>query len=356
MSRSSEQLEDAEREEGAVLFLRARETKRSGDLRALQSWTSAKVERQDLIEGLERVWGGIGLLSDDPRMVEWRIDAAAAENPSPAHARAFVYFALAASLVLAVLIGSAALLHAPWKSSDRQQFATSVGQRERLTLSDGSVILLDANSQLAVDYTAGERIVRLVRGQARFRVAHDRNRPFHVEAGAEDVRALGTDFNVDMGERRRSVSLIDGSVLVSHIEERPALFGWRRAPIKRPIITLKPGQQLDYDGEGHLRLRHFNADIINAWQSGRIIFEDLPLADAVAIVNRHSRRPVMLDPRLPPSRLTGVFNAGDGLAFARAAVTYLPGARLDISERQIAIRRTGNFSATEVREEARAAF
>ena len=336
MKRGYEAVRDADREQGTVLFLRARETNSSADARRLARWIGGNADREDLVAGLDRVWKGVGEMGGDPRLADLRADMDQV-GFAPAAYRRQPYFALAASLLLCVLVGLALLIHGLRQPAPAEQFATTIGERKMLTLSDGSEILLDAASRIAVDYSSDMRVIRLSGGQALFDVAHDPARPFHVEAAGNDVRALGTRFNVSINRAQPSVSLLRGSVLVSRMEAHSGFFGLRRQVSRKPIATLKPGQQLAYDRDGHPRLSRFDPAVVNAWQNGRIVFEALPLSDAIAIVNRYSHRPVTLDPALPSRKMTGVFNAGDGLAFAQAAANYLPGSKVEVFADRIVI-------------------
>ncbi|RKF23096.1 hypothetical protein D6851_00935 [Altericroceibacterium spongiae] len=335
MSQQSESLREAEREEGARLFLRARETGSDRDCRELEQWVAEDPERRMLLRDLDYIWDGVGSLENEPQVMQWRDDIESVSGSG----RGRTYLALAASLLLAVAFGSVSLLMSHREAETAQLMATSIGERTEATLEDGSTILLDSASEVAVEYSRDVRQVRLLRGQAWFRVAHNPDRPFQVVADGEEIRALGTEFNVAVERAGPTVSLIKGRVLVSHLENREAFFGLRDRTVKLPVATLEAGQQLSYNSESQPRIRTFDPAAVSAWKKGRIIFEDLPLDKAIAIVNRYSRRSVELDPQLPPIRMTGVFNAGDGLAFARTAATYLPNARLTINEKSIVIQK-----------------
>ena len=66
-------------------------------------------------------------------------------------------------------------------------------------LPDGSIVELDAQSEIAVNFEPSVRRVELVRGEALFKVQKDPNRPFIVRAGGVEVRAVGTAFDVRLG-------------------------------------------------------------------------------------------------------------------------------------------------------------
>ena len=343
MSRDTEQLSEQDREQGAILFSRVREAKHPDDIDALEDWIGNSAERRRLINELVRVWYFVGELGDIPEIQQWRVQAKARATESRWLGSSYgfrSYPAIAASIV-AVLVGVASFFYLLPASVVVNVYTTTAGEHKALTLADGSVVELDAASELKVAYSASERDVSLIAGQARFYVAHDKERPFHVAAAGHDVRALGTDFNVDISRARPSISLFTGSVLISRIE----VLGKADGPVsqtsvkKTPITKLKPGEQLIIDSQGFPEVRNFDPDIVSAWQKGRIVFEDLLLSEAISVVNRHSTRPIVLDAPVSDRRITGVFNAGDGLAFAQQVATYLPDARLDVSARQIVIKR-----------------
>ena len=88
---------------------------------------------------------------------------------------------------------------------------------ERLTLEDGSVVELNHGGKLEIDFSSETRRVRLVRGEANFTVAKNPERPFVVNAGGVDVRAVGTVFNVRLAREAVEVVVSEGRVKL----ERP---------------------------------------------------------------------------------------------------------------------------------------
>src|SRR5690606_3963976 len=62
-------------------------------------------------------------------------------------------------------------------------YRTGIGERRVVTLADGSKVQLDSSTELRVDYTKQARDLQLIKGQARFDVAHEPERPFYVIAG-----------------------------------------------------------------------------------------------------------------------------------------------------------------------------
>src|SRR5262249_55156254 len=172
-----------------------------------------------------------------------------------AKARFFV-FAAAAAIIVAVVAfyalpsslqyGSAAGPTRAGQKLDGGIFTTAVGERSTVALSDGSSVVLDTQSRIDVAYSPDQRRVRLTSGQAWFQVAHNAGWPFVVEAGDRRITALGTAFDVRLGNRENSVqvTLVEGKVAVEAIQSPLARF-IRSAP---PASVLSPGDSLVVSG------------------------------------------------------------------------------------------------------------
>jgi transmembrane sensor len=213
--------------------------------------------------------------------------------------------ALCGAAVLAAGIG--------WRSFsiDHQDFATTVGQRSEIALRDGSTIMLDTDTRLSVRWRARARDVRLERGHAFFTVAHDAAQPFTVRAGDASVVATGTQFDIRRTDVMTSVALLRGGVDVRSAGN--------------PVTHLNPGQQWRIPESGKPLVEPVSSATITAWMDDRILFNNLPLADLLAKVNRNLDRPIVLDaPGYAQARLSGSLKAGDGPAFVAAVTATLP--------------------------------
>src|SRR6185312_1437239 len=143
-------------------------------------------------------------------------------------------FAIAASLMIGLLAAGSY-----WWAIGPDDYHTALGERRVITLSDGSKLSLDADSEVTVRYGKHDRALHLLRGQARFDVAHDKSRPFSVVAGNQRVIATGTAFNIDIAGPKVLVTLIEGHVVVVNETEGP------QANVEAArTIELKAGQQL----------------------------------------------------------------------------------------------------------------
>lgn len=197
------------------------------------------------------------------------------------------------------------------------------------TLPDGSTVEFNAGAEIAVEFTAEKRSVRLVRGEAHFVVTKDANRPFVVTAGTVDVQAVGTAFNVRFDPQQIDVLVTEGRVAVQRVSSPPEI---NRAP--------EPGAEPIYLGAGgrvalpaDRQLRE-SAKVVPlspgevaralAWRGKRIEFTDTPLVEAVAVFNRQNQVRITVVNRADGARcINGVFWADDPAGFARLLGTSL---------------------------------
>jgi transmembrane sensor len=221
--------------------------------------------------------------------------------------------AIAAALVIGV-VGTAS----HWWLTRPDDYRTAAGERRVVTLSDGSKLSLDAESEVTVHYEKHARILHLLQGQARFDVAHDKQRPFSVAAGTQKVIATGTAFNIDMAGPKVLVTLIEGRVLV--LDESGD------APPGRPkIIELRAGQQLSTAPSAAPAIAQANVQRVTAWTIGQLMFDDEPLSSVVERVNRYGATQIVIaDPKVGAMKISGVFNAGDVAGFVEIVTHYLP--------------------------------
>jgi transmembrane sensor len=168
-----------------------------------------------------------------------------------------------------------------------------------------------------------------------FEVAPHPQWPFVVTVGDRKIKALGTSFVVRDEPRRVSVILMEGRVAVSDSSASQEQRARPAAP-----VTLAPGQRLTLDEGSPARIDEPPIERVTAWRRGQLDLEEIPLADAVAEMNRYS--PVKLvveNPAAAALRINGVFRAGDAAGFA-AALTRSYGLRTERRGKQLVLTGT----------------
>ncbi|HEY1107672.1 MAG TPA: FecR domain-containing protein, partial [Opitutaceae bacterium] len=177
---------------------------------AFLQWLAASPEHRAWFARQDESWRDLDLLAS------WRPEHSEEPNPDllarPARLRRGRW--LGAVLALAASIAVAAGIFW-WTRPEAGTFVAPVGGYERRTLADGSVVELNRGASLEVRFTPTERRVRLVEGEAQFKVTKNPQRPFIVTAGGVSVRAVGTAFNVRLGGGDVEVLVTEGAVRVN---------------------------------------------------------------------------------------------------------------------------------------------
>jgi transmembrane sensor len=219
-----------------------------------------------------------------------------------------------------ILILAAGGLFAWMKQPD--VYSTRPGERRIVTLADGSQIALDSRSEVRVAYSTHARELTLTKGQARFDVVHDFERPFSVTADGHEVIATGTSFNVDLFGPTLLVTLIAGRIVVA---PTPALSDPTKVEIPLPRITLDAGEQVVFAPKSPPSVARVNLGQTTAWENGEIVSENDSLTTVVARVNRYAQHAVVIgDSETADLRISGVFHTGDIDGFIGTIVAYLP--------------------------------
>lgn len=256
-------------------------------------------------------------LADDPLAEALRTAALAARPAVWARALA------AASIAAAVLLGAAGSWRY-WTGREPPQgsqvvatnalprFVTDVGERRAVTLSDGTHLDLDSDTRVDVAFDDKARRLILMKGRAYIEVGHDPNRPFAVDAGDQTIVDRGTAFAVRLETDAVAVMLVQGSVAVG-------------AHGAAPDHELRPGQRLVLQAGQPARVERFDPTTALAWREGFVEFSDTPLSEAVAEMNRHGgRQMIIADPRIATLKISGRFKLGDPDRFLRTVAMLLP--------------------------------
>jgi transmembrane sensor len=203
---------------------------------------------------------------------------------------------------------------ATFSSNGNDGWSTDAGEWKHITLPDGSVVTMNSSSRLEAEFLANERRIRLLAGQAFFRVAKNPARPFVVTAGQGTVTALGTTFDVRLSTDDLRVILVEGRVVVKTLHESSG----------PSVVELAPSQQFEMAGSTAPTVRHVNAVAETAWAAGQVIFADASLPDAVAQMNQYSKEQIIAGPELSRFRVNGMFRAGNQDSFVGAVTSYYP--------------------------------
>ncbi len=218
------------------------------------------------------------------------------------------------------------------------RFETRHGEQLTQHLADGSVLHLNTDSAVAIQYSKNERLVTLTSGQAEFEVSHELDRAFRVIAGSAEVVDLGTKFDVRLGHDATVVTVIEGRVAVgpsSMLENRGTNSSQNHAS---RFVELRADQQISV-AEGAWPAAPIAVDAQNttAWLRREIVFDHEPLERVATEYNRYTAKPIEIaTPALRNLQITGVFATDDPEAFI-AFLRSLKGVRVEVTEMRIRV-------------------
>jgi transmembrane sensor len=283
---------------------------------------------------LRKTWSILDTADEAPEIMQLAQELE--ENPAQAGAerarrwRPWALPTLAAAAAIAVLASvvfvgertAATHLH----PLDHGSYQVVPSAAQRLALADGSLVELNAGGAVEPAFSASERRVRLVRGEAHFTVMKDPARPFIVEIGDVAVRAVGTAFNIRLARGAVEVLVTEGKVRVDDAAKGASLLPHHDAASTEPPV-LAAGHRIVVPTEAPaptvpVAVTTAEIERVLGWQGTHLVFQRTPLEEAIAAFNSFNHRQLVLgDPRLRTRRLGGSFRADNVDAFVRLLET-----------------------------------
>lgn len=247
-------------------------------------------------------WDAAESLRQDPEVEKWLNQAIARPAKRRARRRAAT-----AALAVALAVGGYHLspYAREWWGAGEQVFVASQETPSRVTLGDGSVIVIDRGAKVTVSFSDKHRNLSLDKGHVYFTVAHDPSRPFAVRAGGLTVTAVGTAFDIRTGRNETDVALIEGHVRVA------------ASGRDTPPVLLQPDTRLRANGDGW-SVAPIDLTRHRAWALGRHVFLGETLAQAAGEMNQYAATKIIVDPALASLPVRGVFAFGDTARFAES--------------------------------------
>jgi transmembrane sensor len=289
-----------------------------------EAWLAADPQNMSRVEDILRSWEAVEHYAASGPIMELREEALAVARESAAGRHpewpGWTWRAAlaAASLLLMMMAGGL------WMTLQPKEYRTGIGERRVVMLGDGSTLSLDAGSRVNVRYSNGERQLSLDEGRAKFVVAKDPLRPFSVRVGSKLIIATGTAFSVErLGDEVRII-LYEGHLALvddSGTHGQPIALRLGQGASVQPVMS--PNQEVILPDRGAEvptpnpvvaveRVKPIEAQRSLSWESGQLVFNDEPLDQVVARVNRYADRPLRIgDADARALRVSGVFLAGD---------------------------------------------
>src|SRR6202790_4964615 len=282
---------DVAEREASVWFARMNADDVTADDRTrFDAWLRAHSHNAKAYAEMSKTWQELVKSGPLVRAVNFGQVMNAASAPSATRGRWAVAAAAASIAVIALGLG----WHL-YQQNEETRFQTAIGEQAAVALPDGSSFDLNTDSRIQVDYSQRRRVIRLERGEAFFKVAHDTQRPFWVRAGDYWVRAVGTAFNVYLRPSGVEVTVGEGTVKV--VNAAPNASPPSDAAIGSSAAAVTAGEQADVRGRAEV-IHELNLAQLNhllAWRKSSLYFQDQPLGDVVNELMRYTTLKIELD-------------------------------------------------------------
>lgn len=312
-------------QEAASWVLRSDRGLSASEQDELSAWLASDPEHGVQWARFRRQWSNLDALG------KWRPEHSAKPNPdllAPPAKRRFARFSpmlvAAAAAVAVAYLGWH--LKRPVSSPSAAHGSSIAAMGAQRVLEDGSVVELNGDAEITINYTASERRVRLVHGEAYFTVSRNPARPFIVTAGELDVHAVGTAFSVRIGAESVKVLVTEGHVKLRSM--RPEVLETQSfdekgaAPIELPVLS--PNQQAVISmlvRPVPLQIATLSASEVGAalsWQHRLLDFNSVPLSEVLVEFNRRNRvQLVIQDPELASIPISASFHSDNIEGFLR---------------------------------------
>jgi ferric-dicitrate binding protein FerR (iron transport regulator) len=288
------------------------------DAEAFRRWCMASEQHAEAFARTRRMWEDLG-----PAIAQRGDRADRTQRAAPRHGvrmsrRMFIATAISAS-VAAIFVGRYGG-DLGVRAGDSSRLRTAVGEQRSVQVVRGVTVEMNTATEIGLR-TSGKTVtgMRLRSGEAVVRIDTSRSEPFVVElADAKLMSMPGTSFAVRCIDREAAITCLDGHAVLS--------LGAVNTPVK-------PSQQVAFDDKGVGPAMAVNPDTALAWRQRVLIYDNQPLDDVVADINRYRPgRIVITDRSLGERRVHARFTLDQMADVATliqdaygAHATHLPG-------------------------------
>lgn len=274
------------------------------DREALEEWLKESPIHVQAYNKILRIWSLSELLTPTvsaarPEQENTPPEILSTVHPSTAHRQSPRWqwqraaMALSLSILLLIPLGYGGWL-LNWIPNEYHRYSTDQACQE-VTLPDGTRVEMNLNTQITYANFRDRRYVSINgNGEAFFKVSHDANHPFKISAANGTITVTGTAFNVWKYQENVVVTVTEGSVMVSN---------------NTFDIHLIPGMQAKYTAHDSPQSEPGNIKQTLAWQSGKLILDDLPLAVAIPQIGRYLDQSITLNDEVVANlHIGGIYN------------------------------------------------
>jgi transmembrane sensor len=202
------------------------------------------------------------------------------------------YTSIAATVLIAMTLFI--VNNAQVKPTPSLVYKTNIGEVQNITLSDKSTITLNTNSEIKVTLTNEQRKVDLISGEAFFNVTSNKDRPFIVTSGQQEITVVGTQFNVHKMQTGIEVAVLEGIVQVQqklNVKTENQL-----KPVGQDKYLLEKGIVGKFNTATEIIMPLETAKLAKkvSWRNGLLVFKNENLQTVIDQLNRYRHNKIEL--------------------------------------------------------------
>jgi len=195
-------------------------------------------------------------------------------------------------------------------------YYTATGKRQQVTLPDGTLLTLNTDSAVDIQYTNDVRTIILKRGEVYVDVAPDKARPLTVDAGLLKVTALGTEFMVNKHNKAKpSVTVTEHSVKVENANN------------SADSMVVNTGQKATILSERNVisLTDELNTEHEKSWLKGKYVFTNQTVEQVISELSRyHAGTIIIRNEEIKQMTISGVLNLEQPLTSLQGLTDILP--------------------------------
>jgi transmembrane sensor len=292
-----------------------------------QYWSQVAIdfpEKQEIISNAKMVVQSIkfksDLMPDTENQKLWQ--SIAQQTTKPKRSRPMIPLWLKSFAAAAVLFLIFDLLFSYYKQHQKIEISTAFGVVRSVSLPDGTVITMNANSVLSYLKSWDQQKIREVwiTGEAFLNVNHlhrtGKVRPgdqFIVHLNDVDVEVLGTSFNVNDRRGQVKVALLTGKISL-------------KTPVTQneQTLTMSPGEVVEYAINKPVKKSKINVREYASWKDGMLHFNNTPISAVFNYIEDvYGDKAMIQNEQIKAKKLSGTFSIGSEDALLKAISTSL---------------------------------
>lgn len=287
------------------------------DRQAFEQWRAQNPAHARAYDKVARVWHEPIL-----DMAAAQVARHAPSGTRKSRAKRRMGWAIAACLAALLLGGIAVDL----PTRLRADYHTAVGERRTLQLPDQSIVTLNTLTAITTTFHSGVRRVRVLKGEAFFKVARDEQRPFIVDSEDITTRAVGTEFVVRHESHSDCITVVEGMVDVS-ARQTPAI-----------VQRLTSSTMVKAEAGRLGQPRSVDSSVASAWLKGLLIVDEVPVTHVLDEIRRyHPGVIVVLNGHLREMRVTGTYRLDEPTSVLYHLTKTFPIQTLTLADRVIVL-------------------